>query len=657
MFYLAALMKVPDGGPNTAFYDAWSNYLSPMPRVYLSMIETIMHGIAEIFFDLGNAVLTAWTKVWDLADFSGIFVANTHGDITGYNLGQYVPIFATIGFVVFAIMMYISLFMFTLTNGEKGKEWPKGIIIIFMVLGIMPWLITGGTAISKSANDTFLPKDNNVLVQVWKNNSVDLEKVADKNFDVKVEDLKNYSPIKDGSDPAIVHAPFFAKVMDEDETKKISGENKIDAQKVFTKKRGVDDQSEDLDKGVWFTGGIFNEIYPMIKVNWMGIIGAEITFSIVGFLAIIELVVRLYRIAYYTITILVFAFRDLKGEKAMQIMHLIEGSFIGMALMPLNVVLFFAFIQWSMTKLESMGLSTMPFTILSIGIMIGGAKGLFGGFSLIDDWTGVPTGHGNTAQSLIAGGMAAGAVGNMAKSAGNTAKGGLNATKALVDKASAASGKISDKVAEKANDMALKHKAKSMQQPLNKSTNGDDANKPDGSGSKNEGGTKTDTDENNPQSSERAGSSENNDQAGQDSAGQSGSDAPMAPPNPAGPQSSESQGDVSGTGETNSDNSSMNKIPDTSKTSGSKDDTGTVHVPMNAGSSKGQNSAGNNSEAKTGMAPINTPSSVNSSGSRTGDNSPKMTTDDSNYQDLEKNMPPLPTQAELDEMMPPIELY
>lgn len=315
IFYLAALMKVPDGGPNTAFYDAWSNYLSPMPRVYLSMIETIMHGIAEIFFELGNAVLTAWNNVWDLADFSGIFVANTHGDITGYNLGQYVPVFATIGLVVFAIMMYISLFMFTLTNGEKGKEWPRGIIIIFVILGTMPWLITGGTAISKSANDTFLPKDNNVLVQVWKNNSVDLEKVANKNFDVKIEDLKNYSPIKGGDDPAIVHAPFFSKVMDDDETKKITGSK--DSKQVFSKKRGVDDQSEDLDKGAWFTGGIFNEIYPMIKVNWMGIIGAEITFSIVGFLAIIELVVRFYRIAYYTITILVFAFRDLKGEKAM----------------------------------------------------------------------------------------------------------------------------------------------------------------------------------------------------------------------------------------------------------------------------------------------------------------------------------------------------
>lgn len=338
-------------------------------------------------------------------------------------------------------------------------------------------------------------------------------------------------------------------------------------------------------------------------------------------------------------------------------MHLIEGSFIGMALMPLNVVLFFAFIQWSMTKLESMGLSTMPYTILSIGIMIGGAKGLFGGFSLIDDWTGVPTGHGNTAQSLIAGGMAAGAVGNVAKSAGNTVKGGLNATKALVDKASAASGKISDKVAEKANDIALKHKANSMQQPLNKTTNGDDANKPDGAGSKNDGGMKTDTDENNPQSSGEVGSTDNNDQAGQDNAGNSSSDAPMAPPNPAGPQSSESQGDDSRIDETGSYNSSMNKIPETPKKSGSKDDTGTVTVPMNTDSSKGQNSAGNNSKAKTGMAPINTPSSVNSSDNRPGDNSSKTTTDDSNYQDFEKDVPPLPTQAELDEMMPPIDLY
>ncbi|GAK31050.1 hypothetical protein WOSG25_070270 [Weissella oryzae SG25] len=669
LFYLA-LMKLPDTGPTTQFYDAWSSYLKAMPRLLFIIIEFLSQGLADLIFDLGNAVLTAWAKVWDLADFSGIFAVKHAGDMTGYNLEQYVTLFASIGMIVFAIVMYVQLFMFTLTSGQKGKDWPRGLAIIFTIIGMLPLIISGGTAIAKSANSTFLPKDNNVLVQVWRNNSVDMEKVADDNFDVSLDKLKDYSPIKEKDDPAVVKASFFSNVMDDNEINKITGSNKDAAKKVFKQKRGLDAESkpEELDKGSWFTGGIFNEVYPRIKVNWLGIIGAEITFAIVGFLAIIEVTVRIYRIAYYSITLLIFAFRDLKGEKAMQILHLIEGSFIGMALMPLNVLMFFAFIQWAMTKTESMGLSAMPYTILSIGLMIGGAKGLLGGFSLIDDWTGVPTGHGNTAQSLIAAGMAAKTVDDVAKGLGKTAKAGFGGTKALVENAGNAAAKISDKVHSKMNDFALQRAANGMKVPLNpQGKNDSDGNGTDSAPNPSAGDSDSKLDKNKDSNSGQDTGSANKPES--DHKDDSDSGMPTPPPNPAGPNAQPARGDENSTA--NKAGSAQNRT--SSKNTPTQGGTGgPMRVPMNGGNTTGQRAVTSPSSSTGKVSTPNQAPTVPTSSSLDQmpadapnvnlDNSapmPDMSSFDSVSQPSdysEDEMPPLPTQAELDEMMPPIEI-
>ncbi|MCT0485834.1 pLS20_p028 family conjugation system transmembrane protein [Weissella paramesenteroides] len=414
------LITLPAGGVNNAFYESWADYLQPKSRMFLSVLQTMFQGLADIFYDLANAVLTAWNAAWKLADFSTLFTdAKEANDMTGYHLVQYTGLFFTIGLIIMAIMMAIQLVQFNLTSGKRGKEWPAGIVTAVIIIALVPMLISGGTKVAESMNTTLLGDNtesaknggHSILTDIWKNNSVDLKKVAQANFNVDEKHIHDYSPIKENSSNAIVKSSIFTSVIDDKDKKDIKDKN---ARKVFENKQG-DDDKEKLDKGGWIKGS--EDAYPRVKVNWMGIIAAEIVFAIVGFLAIIELIVRFFRLAYYSLTLLALAFRDMEGKKAMQILHFMEGSILGIALLPLNVILFFAFVQWGMTAINNQNLSWGPYTVVSVALLLAAGKGLLSGFALVDDWTGVPSGHGNTATGLIAGVSATAGVGRSAKSA------------------------------------------------------------------------------------------------------------------------------------------------------------------------------------------------------------------------------------------------
>ena len=418
------LMTLPTGGPTNAFYESWADYLQPKSRMFLSVLQMMCQGIADICYDLANAVLTAWHAAWKLADFSSLFTGATEAnDMTGYHLVQYTGIFFMLGLIIMAIMMAIQLVQFNLTSGKRGKEWPAGIVTAIIIIAMVPMLITGGTQVAESMNTTMLGDNtesakkggHSILTDIWKNNSVDLKKVAQAHFNVDEKHIHDYSPIKGSSPNAIVKSSIFTSTIDDEAKKGIKNKR---AKEVFENKQG-DDDKEKLDKGGWLKGT--EEVYPRVKVNWIGIIAAEIVFAIVGFLAIIEIIVRFFRLAYYSLTLLALAFRDMEGKKAMQILHVMEGSILGVALLPLNLLLFFAFVQWGMTAINDQNLSWGPYTVVSVALLLAAGKGLFSGFALIDDWTGMPTGHGSTANSLIGAGATAYGVGRITRGVTGTA--------------------------------------------------------------------------------------------------------------------------------------------------------------------------------------------------------------------------------------------
>lgn len=404
---LVSLPALPGTGPNADFYQQWSTYLQAAPRVLVVMYATLMHLLAMGAYWLANGIFTAWNAAWKLIEFSSIFTAaDGKTDITnGFNLIRLIPIFLTLGLVIMAIMMAISLLMFVISNGERGKDWPRGLIITFFIIGLMPTLLTGGMKIAQAANDTIMTTNGqqNVLLQLWKNNSVDLNSAAHYNFVTNGKNPENtYSPLvnqtthrdysDDKADKIVTNVSFATSTMSDDTSLKGLNDNQ---KKVFQNESSLyDDSVEPLAKGSWATGGVFDNVYPRIRVNWAGLIAGLLVFAVTGAIAIYQMLLRVWRLAYYTLTILYFAFRDLSGKKAMQILHLIEGSITGIALLPLGLVLFFAWISYSIPKISNMNLGWWPFTILSLTAMLAGARGLMTGFQLVDEWTGMPSGQG-----------------------------------------------------------------------------------------------------------------------------------------------------------------------------------------------------------------------------------------------------------------------
>ncbi|MCS9992728.1 hypothetical protein EFL69_06495 [Weissella confusa] len=425
---MMGFMALPTGAPTNEFYESWADYLQPYPTIFLKMAAILGHWIAVLFYNLGAAVLDAWNAAWKLADFSSLFTSK-HGDtMTGFQLTQYIGVFFMIGLIIMSIMMAIQIMQFTMTSGRRGKEWPAGVVTALIVIWIVPLLISGGTSVAKAMNSTMLGSETqqNVLTKIWRSNTVDLTKLANANFDVHGGNPNQYSPITDDSKNDVVKTTAFTDVLDEYNRKALIPE--VSKRHVFEQKYGSKDKQK-LDEGSYLTKAAAAEVYPRVKTNWFGIIAAEIVFAIVGFVAITELLVRFYRLAYYSLTLLVFAFRDMEGKKAMQILHVMEGSIIGVAILPLNLLMFFGFTQWGVSTIGDLNIGWAPYTILVIALMIAGMKGLMGGFALIDDWTGVPTGLGATVTGMVgaaatAAGVARGvtetgkAVGSTVKNAG-----------------------------------------------------------------------------------------------------------------------------------------------------------------------------------------------------------------------------------------------
>ena len=451
-------MALPTGAPTNAFYESWADYLQPYPTIFLKTAAIFGHWIAVLFYNLGSAVLDAWHGAWSLADFSKLFTSKHADNMTGFQLTQYIGLFFMIGLIIMSIMMAIQIMQFTMTSGRRGKEWPAGIVTALIVIWMVPMLISGGTSVAKAMNNRILGTETqqNVLTKIWRSNTVDLTKLANANFDVHGGNPNQYSPIMKNSSNDVVKSTLFTDVLDADAQKKLIPDN--NKRKVFAKKYGSD-TVVDLDKGSFLTKSAAAEVYPRVKTNWFGIITAELVFAVVGFLAITELIVRFYRLAYYSLTLLVFAFRDMQGKKAMQILHVMEGSIVGIAILPVNLLMFFGFTQWGMNTIGKLNLGWAPYTVLIIALMLAAMKGLMGGFALIDDWTGVPTGSGATMTGLVgaaatANGVARGAVAG-GKTIGRTATTAAVSLKDRIAQAGEGAAKIREAVNNAGNTTGL----------------------------------------------------------------------------------------------------------------------------------------------------------------------------------------------------------
>lgn len=455
---LMGFMTLPTGAPTNAFYESWADYLQPYPTIFLKTAAIFGHWIAVLFYNLGSAVLDAWHGAWSLADFSKLFTSKHADNMTGFQLTQYIGLFFMLGLIIMSIMMAIQIMQFTMTSGRRGKEWPAGIVTALIVIWMVPMLISGGTSVAKAMNNRVLGSETqqNVLTKIWRSNTVDLTKLANANFDVHGGNPNQYSPITNNSSNDVVKTTIFTDVLDDENQKKLIPNS--NNRSIFTKKYGSK-SAVNLDKGTFLTKSAAAEVYPRVKTNWFGIIAAELVFAVVGFLAITELIVRFYRLAYYSLTLLVFAFRDMEGKKAMQILHVMEGSIVGIAILPVNLLMFFGFTQWGMNTIGKLNLGWAPYTVLIIALMLAAMKGLMGGFALIDDWTGVPTGSGATMTGLVgaaatANGVARGAVAG-GKTIGRTATTAAVSLKDRIAQAGEGAAKIREAVNNAGNTTGL----------------------------------------------------------------------------------------------------------------------------------------------------------------------------------------------------------
>lgn len=191
-----------------------------------------------------------------------------------------------------------------------------------------------------------------------------------------------------------------------------------DQKKVFNQKTDGNNNLVDVSKDTGVLGKTFTYDYPVMKVNWLGIIVGEIVFIAVIITAIIRLFSSIYKMAFMAGSILYFGLRDgTQGKRVIQVLGMIEGQITGIIMMPISLIFFFVWVDFAFGIINDMSLGVWPFTLLSIAILLAGAKGLASGFELIEQWTGVRSGHNPVASIMLANQAS-----QMFKGAANTAK-------------------------------------------------------------------------------------------------------------------------------------------------------------------------------------------------------------------------------------------
>ncbi|MFR4248928.1 MAG: pLS20_p028 family conjugation system transmembrane protein [Leuconostoc lactis] len=398
MFNSLVGMTLPAGGPNAAFYEAWQQYLSPIPHIFLTVVMLFMHSIALIFYYLGDGVLTAYHAAFKMLSFVQIFYTPTDQAYQNWGLGTFLKIFLYLGIVTFAIMMLVQWIKFSATAGKKGREWPKGLAITMATLTALPFVIGIMASIGQSAVDTTMGNTNNtVLTKLWQGNSINLKILAKNNFDwSKYDEDKKNSPL---TSEKITGSDFHSTMSDPGYTDGLNNDQK----KVFKQKIDGNNNLVDVSKDTGVLGKTFTYDYPVMKANWLGIIGGEIVFIVVVISAIIRLFASIYKMAFMAGSILYFGLRDgTQGKRVIQVLGMIEGQITGIIMMPISLIFFFVWVDFAFGVINGLSLDAWPFTLLSIAILLAGAKGLAAGFELIEQWTGVRSGHNPVAAMMIA---------------------------------------------------------------------------------------------------------------------------------------------------------------------------------------------------------------------------------------------------------------
>ncbi|MCK8605678.1 hypothetical protein LNP18_06120 [Leuconostoc citreum] len=414
-------MTLPTGGPTVDFYQQWSQSLSPQPHIFLTLVMLFMHSVALIFYYLADGVLTAYSHSFELFGFLNIFLSPKSSVYQTWDLGLIIRNLFYLGTVAFGIMMLVQWIKFIATDGRKGREWPRGISITMAVILSIPLMVTLVTNIATSSAQSVMGNANsNIITKLWAGNSTDLKFLSKNNFD---KDKYTQDDKAKVNKDKITGSDYHSVMSDAGYTDGLDNDQK----KVFTKKIGGNNKLVDTTGGTLILGKTFADEYPVMKTNWLGIIAGEIVFIGVVCAAIIRIFISVYKMAFYAGTIVYFGLRDgTEGKRVQQILTLIEGQVTGIVMMPISLVFFFAWLDFSMDVIGKMKLDAWPFTILTLAALIAGFKGLFAGFELIEQWTGVRSGHNPVATMMLAG-QGKNLIGGLAKSAKTNLGKGLNA--------------------------------------------------------------------------------------------------------------------------------------------------------------------------------------------------------------------------------------
>lgn len=195
--------------PSVTFYQSWSDYLTPYPRLFMQIAQWFLYGLSIILYSLGKAVQTAYMKSFAFFSFGGIFLNPNDPTYQSWGLGKVMALFLYAGITALTLYMGIKMLQLMWTGGKKGREFPKGVVLTLALLVFIGplWGIISRTA-PQITQDWTNSNNQSIQTKLWANNSTNLYDLAQHNFDASsVKDSRN--SIDDGD----IRGPLYKSLM------------------------------------------------------------------------------------------------------------------------------------------------------------------------------------------------------------------------------------------------------------------------------------------------------------------------------------------------------------------------------------------------------------------------------------------------------------
>lgn len=436
--------------PAVQFYIKWHDYLNGEMTIFHWIAGWIQNVAVHAAYDVTSTFEEVFKAMFSLLGWDGTLSSS------GSPLHTLYLIMQTIGWALLGLAVIVLVLQSISHSVKWGKVLPN-VVLVGLTLSVLPILMrtTGNSfgAISQNAvSEVSSAKTNSksssmteaLAVQPFKNNVFDVADEIRRGWKDNPDNV-NFAKVNHVNKGRDVKNLDMSQVFDYKgktakalglEDKKLWGSSDSKKALDVTKYHLIDESGAgstgagySIEKNDYLGFGTANDYsYSRYKVNWIGLLGQSLILAFVLAAASVRVVKDVVELTGMNLIAPVLAYQSVRSSKKLRdLINSIMGLYLSFVLIMIMIKVFFIFVQVAPTMSAITKMHSIPRSLATVAIYLGGAYGLFAGVSYYERVTGVSQGFSQEGGQAFAGAMmGAGLAGAVVNHGGSIMRGAGN---------------------------------------------------------------------------------------------------------------------------------------------------------------------------------------------------------------------------------------